>query len=118
MFFSKTAIQICCLKANGCNKIKWTKTFPVTQQGGSGPCAACDTGLPSSIPGERAGSELPPSQGALAFGVTSLPLAPPRSAWHTAGTARGPQEGGSHRKTDGRSSLLTLHTDGKICLNN
>lgn len=73
---SKITIQLHYLKANGCNKIKWTKMFPVIQQEGSGPSAACDTGLLSNITEEMAGSELPPFQSVLAFCVISLPPAP------------------------------------------
>lgn len=106
----KISIQMHYLKASKCNKKEEAKTFPVVQQEESSPSAACDTGLLSSITGETAGSELPPFRDALAFCVVFLSHCDVLPAIRL---AQGPQEGGSHRKINGRSLLLALSTEKK-----
>lgn len=80
----------------------------VIQQEGSSPSAACDTGLLISISWETAGCELCLLEVCWHFVLLVFP-------WHgddlpAARLARGPQEGGSHHKINGRSLLLILRT--------
>lgn len=107
LVFSNITIQMRYLKPNGCNKTKQTKMFPVIHQEGSGPSAACDTGLLSSISGETAASE---HLSKVRWHFVSLVFPSHRDDVPATPLAQGPQEGGSHRKINGRSLLLILCT--------
>lgn len=106
VLFSKTTIQMHSLKADGCNKIQWTKASPLIQQEGAVPLLHVALGFSAASLGTGRALSCHLAKGCChvvlsAFLWQGDALPATRLAW-------GPQEGGSHRIINGRSLLPTL----------